>query len=241
MCHRPRPAIVTLVFLFSLLAWAMPAYALPGSSDQPADAFIPFQLKDDNTLVNSWPTLSIPATAVTTTTLEVEIVSSPWATLDSNDPTGNHGPVPHVFVVEAAITNIGPTTATDVVVELDYDDPANGWLLLTGEDDMRALATLAPGAVYHAYWFASYPTTIGASHTYSVTAGAANADPVTTSENVYENLDGNTVQTRATNSTGNSGIVEVSSNVRVGVSFAMTTTYGLGTKPQTAKDNSNVE
>jgi hypothetical protein len=88
--------------------------------------------------------------------------------------------------------------------------------------------------VYHVYWFASYPTTIGESHTYSVTAGAANADPVTTSENFFENPDDNTVKTRATNSTGNSGIVEVTSNVRVGVSFAMTTTYDLGTNPQTA-------
>jgi uncharacterized repeat protein (TIGR01451 family) len=212
----------------------MPAYALPGDSDQPADASIPIQLKVDNTPVNNWPNLSIPATAVTTTTLEVEIVSSPWATLDSNDPTGLQGPVPNVFVVEAAITNTGPATAMDVVIELDYDEPGNGWFLLTGEDDRRTLATLAPGAVYHAYWFVSYPTTIGASHTYSVIAGAANAEPVTTSDNVYGNPDGNTVKTRATNSTGNSGIVQVTSNVRVGVSFAMTATYNLGTNPQTA-------
>jgi uncharacterized repeat protein (TIGR01451 family) len=222
------------VFLFTFLAWALPAYALPGDSDQPADAFIPIQLKDNITLVNSRPALSLPATGVATATLEVEIVSSPWATLDSNDPTGIQGPVPKVFVVEAAITNTGTTTATDVVVELDFDDPANGWLLLTGEDSVRTLASLAPGTVYHVYWFASYPTTIGESHTYSVTAGAANADPVTTSENFFENPDDNTVKTRATNSTGNSGIVEVTSNVRVGVSFALTTTYDLGTNPQTA-------
>jgi hypothetical protein len=55
--------------------------------------------------------------APTDTTLEVQILSSPWATLDSNPKPGED--LPGVFVVEAAVTNTGLEAATGVTVTLD--------------------------------------------------------------------------------------------------------------------------
>jgi len=172
---------------------------------------------------------SAPLQQEVTTTLTVNIISSPWATLDSNNPSGVGEEVPQVFVVEAVITNTGLITATGVTVNLDYGDEPP-WELLEGEDPDR-ITDLAPDAAYHAYWFARYSTDIGASHQYTVTAEADNADPVATSDNYYENPDGNTVQTRSTLSTGNSGVIQANADVVVGVAFTVTIEYDLGTNP----------
>ncbi|MFN2289643.1 MAG: SdrD B-like domain-containing protein [Anaerolineae bacterium] len=168
----------------------------------------------------------------TPTTLELAIVSSPWATLDSNKPTGTGVEVPKVFVVEAVITNTGGAAATGLEVSLDYnEDPANNWVLLPGEDPVRGLDELAPGEAYHAYWFARYSLSFGATHEYTVTAQADNAAPVVTSDNYYENPDGATVKTRSALSTGNSGVTQVSADITVGVAFTVTVDYDLGTNP----------
>jgi uncharacterized repeat protein (TIGR01451 family) len=170
-----------------------------------------------------------------TTTLTVAILSSPWATLDHNDPGGSGGKdVPAVFVVEALIANSGDVTATDVIVDLDYSQgPGGSWNLLPGEDPQRTLDELAPGEVYVAYWLASYPATIGASYQYTVSADADNADPVATSDNWYENPEpGKTVKTRPTVGTGNSGVAGTSA--RVGATLAVSIRYDLGTNPQEA-------
>ena len=112
---------------------------------------------------------SIPAQQAGPTTLEVSIISSPYAILDHNDPSGTSETVPQAFVVEAVITNTGTTTATDLTVQLDYnEDPANNWVLLAGEYPGRTLDELAPDETYYAYWFARYSTVIGARHQYTV-------------------------------------------------------------------------
>ena len=166
--------------------------------------------------------------------LDVAIVSSPWATLDHNNPSGAGEAVPQVFVVEAVITNTGETTATDVRVSLDYgEDPLNNWILLPGEAPLRTVEELTPNSAYHAYWFARYSSVIGASHEYTVTAIADNADLVETSDNYFGNPEpGKTVKTRATLSTGNSGVSQVSADIVVGVAFTVTIVYDLGTDPE---------
>ena len=169
-----------------------------------------------------------------TTTLTVDIISSPWATLDSNDPDGSHGAVPQVFVVEAVVTNTGTISAAeDLRVVLDYnEDPENNWELLPGEIQLRTVDSLAPGEAYYAYWFATYTTTLDVGHQYTVTAWADNADPVATSDNYYGNPElGKTVKTRSTLSTGNSGVIQTSAEVIVGVAFTVTVKYDLGTNP----------
>ena len=166
------------------------------------------------------------------TTLTVSIISSPWATVDSNpNPPGDE--VPSVFVVEAVITNTGTISAAENLrVVLDYnEDPGNNWELVPGEIQARTVDSLAPGEAYYAYWFASYPVTPSLSHQYTVTAYADNASPVATSENFYENPGGKTVQTRDTLSTGSSGIIQTSAEVVVGVAFTVTVKYDLGTNP----------
>lgn len=123
------------------------------------------------------------------TTLEVSIVSSPYAILDHNDPSGLKKPVPNAYVVAAVVTNTGTITATDLVVALDYNDDATmNWTLLSGEDPDRVLDELAPTQAYHAYWFARYSTVIQSRHQYTVTARAQNASPVATSVNSYGGL-----------------------------------------------------
>ena len=63
------------------------------------------------------------------TTLDVDIISTPWAPVDSNGQPGQlDGRIPRVYVVEAAITNSGSTTATNVVINLDYN-PTGDWAL----------------------------------------------------------------------------------------------------------------
>ena len=172
-----------------------------------------------------------------TTTLSVSIISSPWATLDSNNPSGSGGEqVPRVFVVEAVITNTGSVTATNPLVTLDYDNPTRpAWRLQPGETPSRTPELIAPGAAHHAYWLAQYPAIIGESTRYTVTAQADQAEIVSTSNNSYGNPEpGMTVKTRSTVSTGNSGVTQVSANIVVGVAFTITVNYDLGTNPQDA-------
>jgi uncharacterized repeat protein (TIGR01451 family) len=168
------------------------------------------------------------------TTLAVSIVSSPWGVLDHNNPGGSGEDTPQVFVVEAAVTNTGVEAATDLAVNLDYDeDPVNNWILLPGEEPDRTSDELGPGETYHAYWFARYSSGIGASHQYTVTASADNASPVSTSENAYGELDpGETVRTKSFLSTGNSGLIQTSASVVVGVAFTVTLGYDLGNNPR---------
>jgi len=166
--------------------------------------------------------------------LQVAIVSSPWATLDNNYPPVSG---PQVFVVEAVITNTGSSVAEGLTVNLDYDHPTSpDWRLLEGEDAERSLDTpLAPGAAYHAYWFARYPLVWGATHQYTVTAYAINAPMVATSDNYYGNPEpGQTVKTRSTLSAGNSGVSQISADVVVGVAFTVSVTYDMGNNPQSA-------
>ena len=176
---------------------------------------------------------SLRAQQPASTTLEVDIVSSPWATLDNT----NVAIGPQVFVVEAVITNTGSTTpAEGLTVNLDYDHPTStDWRLLLGEAPERAIEELAPGAAYHAYWFARYPLSYEATHQYTVTASATNAASVSTCDNYYGNPElGQTVKTRSTLSTGSSGVSQVSVDVAVGIAFTVTVTYDLGSNPREA-------
>ena len=154
--------------------------------------------------------LNIEGGPLEETTLSVSILSSPRAILDSNDPGGDNGPVPQVFVVEGQVTNVGASPATNVIFTLDYnEDPANDWILLPGEDPERRIETLAPGAEYHAYWFARYALVPNSPHLYTISALADNAPLVSTSDNFYGNPQpGYTVETSSALSTGNSGIAE---------------------------------
>jgi uncharacterized repeat protein (TIGR01451 family) len=157
-------------------------------------------------------------------TLTVDIISSPWATVDHNENTFS-GNLPGIFVVEAVITNTGTAAATDVVVTLDYD-PSGDWILMAGEDPVRRLDELAVDEPYYAYWFARYPNyrysdipLIDRSHQYTVTAYAENASLGGTSD---------TVQVRSTQSTGNTGLTQTSAEIVVGVAFTITQVYDIG-------------
>jgi uncharacterized repeat protein (TIGR01451 family) len=167
------------------------------------------------------------------TSLSVDIVSSPWAPLDHNNPSGVGEEVPNVLIVEAAVTNTGAEIASDVNVLLDYnEDPGVGWVLLTGENPRRTIRELAPGETYHAYWFAGYSTNIGATHRYTVTAFADNADSVSTWNNYFgDPAQGATVQTQAYQSTGSSGARQYTMDTIVGVVFTITVNYDLGNNP----------
>ncbi len=177
--------------------------------------------------------LNIEGEPLADATLSVSILSSPWAILDSNDPHGDHGPVPQVFVVEGQVTNVGASPANNVVFTLDYnEDPSNDWLLLPGEDPERTIDSLAPGAEYHAYWFVRYALVPNSPHQYTISALADNAPLVSTSDNFYGNPQpGYTVKTIADLSTGNSGVAEIIGDIIVGVEFTVTVTYDLGTNP----------
>jgi uncharacterized repeat protein (TIGR01451 family) len=160
----------------------------------------------------------------------VDIISSPWAILDHNKPEERG---PHAFVVEAVITNTGSTTATNPIVTLDYNDPTNNWILLPGEDPGRTIDELAVGEAYHAYWFATYPTTIGLGHQYTVTASADNASPVVTSDNYYGNpAPDKTVQTIRALEGGTSRQLETVTDIVVGVAFTVTVEWSLGSNFQ---------
>jgi uncharacterized repeat protein (TIGR01451 family) len=226
---------LTLVALLAgLFVQAPPAHALSGvhDPDLAADHSLSYAATSGKIGADTGPGYAIPYQQVTTT-LDVDIISSPWATLDSNDPAGAGGEVPNVFVVQTVITNTGTVSATGVVITLDYEDPVNGWTLVTGEDPVRAVDELAPGTAYHAYWFARYPTTHGVSHQYTVTAEAENASLVATSENYYGGVlnPGETVRTRSTLSTGNSGAVQSVAEIIVGVEFVVIIDYDLGSNP----------
>ncbi|MGB3713685.1 MAG: hypothetical protein WA996_04570, partial [Candidatus Promineifilaceae bacterium] len=165
------------------------------------------------------------------TTMTLSILSTPWLVLDHNDPTGSSDTVPNVYVVQAAVTNTGFISATGVVVSVDYgDDP--DWTLLIGEDPDRAISSLAPSETYYAYWFATYTTTIGASHQYTVSVTADNAAEVSTSENHYETPEpGKTAKTEEFLSTANSGAIQTQADVVVGVTYVISVVYDLGNNP----------
>jgi len=169
-------------------------------------------------------------TPVNTTTLDVAIHSPPLAVRDSNKVDEG----PRIFVVHAVVTNTGHLTATDLSITLDYqDDPANGWVLVPGENAERAQDSLAPGEKRHSFWFASYPAGVGQSHQYQVTATAANATAVSTTENVFGNPEpGQTVATAGFLDTGNNGQIALQADLVVGVAFTMTVDYDLGNNPQ---------
>jgi uncharacterized repeat protein (TIGR01451 family) len=221
-----------VALLGGLFVPATPAFALSGSheGDLPADGSGSYTASTGEIGAGAGSGYSIPHQQ--TTTLEVDIISSPWATLDSNDPSGSGGEVPKVFVVEAAVRNTGDEPAIGLEVTLEYDDLANGWALLPGEDQLRTIDVLPSGGTYHAYWFASYPNTaFGAIHRYTVMAEADNTGQVTTSQNFYEPDPDWTVQTVEALSTGNSGAIQTSSEILVGVSFVISETYTLGSNP----------
>ncbi len=225
--HKGIIVLLVIQLIFSIFA--------PGLASTQASQLQNVQNRAENLshLVSSNQNLGKPLKSPQNTTLSVNILSAPWSVLDSNDPAGTSGETPKVFVVQAEVTNTGAETATDVIVTLDYDNPANNWILLAGEDPVRTIDQLAPDESYYAYWFARYPTIIGTTFQYSVTADAANADPVTTFDNFYGNpVPGSTVQTKSYISTGNSGVVQTSANVVVGVAFTVTVTYDLGSNPQ---------
>jgi hypothetical protein len=151
-----------------------------------------------------------------TTTLELAILSSPYAALDNNKP-GAKGPV--VFVVQAAVTNTGSITAEMVSLTLHYTG-TNGWQLLDGEDPVRGPRGLPGGAPpYHAYWFATYPATPGLNYTYTVTATAGNAASISKSATVH------TVDTRDVGATRTD---QWSSDVDAFVTITVTWKLGSG-------------
>jgi hypothetical protein len=150
-----------------------------------------------------------------TTTLELAILSSPYAALDNNKP-GAKGPV--VFVVQAAVTNTGSITAEMVSLTLHYTG-TNGWQLLDGEDGDRGKGTLPPDEPYHAYWFATYPAKPGLDYTYTVTATAGNAASIPMSATVH------TVDTRDVGATRTD---QWSSDVDAFVTITVTWKLGSG-------------
>jgi uncharacterized repeat protein (TIGR01451 family) len=173
--------------------------------------------------------------------LAVEIISSPYATVDQNGNTLS-GELPGVFVVEAVITNTGDATATNVEIELDYGDPSSGWVLYEGETTVRKPGDLASQEVYYAYWLARYPEdeddydppppVYSTTHQYTVTARADNiVSPVATAENFYEpNLDW-TVRITESLTTANSKLDETSFEIVVGAAFTVTQVYTTGSNP----------
>jgi uncharacterized repeat protein (TIGR01451 family) len=190
-----------------------------------AERFVSFDAKSGSTGSDAGSGYAIPYQLVTP--LEVDILSSPWATVDSNGQPGTtDGELPEVFVVHAVVTNTDTLPATDVVITLDFDSDSS-WSLLGEEDPIRIVDELAPGATYHAYWFARYPQTIGVSHDYTVTAALAGsaADPVSASA---------TVQTRESESTGNQSLTYATADVTVGVAFTVTVGFDLGQSPDDA-------
>jgi uncharacterized repeat protein (TIGR01451 family) len=203
----------------------------PPVSDQPIS---PFNLSVFNPELqsNDFPADSDGASQVAAlladTTLDVSILSSPWATVDSN-PSGIDDP--NVFVVQAVVTNTGTTPAIDVSLELDYPVVPGKWKLLEGESPLRTIDQLAPNETYYGYWFARYPSEDD-THQYTVKAYVDDVLIVSTSENFYMPDPAKTVTTRSTLSTGNSGITQVSSDTVVGILFEIIVNYDLGSNPQ---------
>jgi uncharacterized repeat protein (TIGR01451 family) len=223
-----------VALLGGLFVPATPAFALSGSheADPQADGPGSYSARTGEMGAGAGSGYSIPHQQATT--LEVAIISTPWAPVDHNGVPGTlDGDIPRVYVVEAAVRNAGSTTATDVVVTLTYN-PTGDWVLLAGEDPVRRVDELAPGETYYAYWFAGYPPShldLPGSHQYSVTASAANASEASTSQNSYEPDPGWTVQTRSTQSTGNSGVTQTIADIVVGVELSIIQDFDLGTNP----------
>jgi uncharacterized repeat protein (TIGR01451 family) len=223
-----------VALLGGLFVPATPAFALSGSHEGEPQAEGPgsYSARTGELGAGAGSGYAIPHQLATT--LEVAIISTPWAPVDHNGVAGTlDGDVPRVYVVEAAVKNAGSTTATDVVVTLDYN-PTGDWVLLTGEDPVRRVEALAPDETYYAYWFAGYPSShqdLPGSHQYMVTASAANASEASTSQNSYEPNPGWTVQTRSTQSTGNSGVTQTIADIVVGVELSIVQVYDLGTNP----------
>ena len=210
---------ITPIFaLLLLFLAASPAAAWPIEGEVPASEILEVQSNS----------------AAVAPTLTVSIISPRYVILDNNNPAGADGSAPRVYVVEAVITNTSGILAEDLLITLDYnDDPQVGWVLQTGADPQRTEDSLGPGETYNAYWFASYPSTPGLTHVYTVTAQATGFDPSSTSENYYGPPDnGGTVQTRTYLGTGNSGIVQVGAEIVVGVAYTITIDYDLGTNPR---------
>jgi uncharacterized repeat protein (TIGR01451 family) len=173
--------------------------------------------------VSQIPGESNPSAPLRAPTLAVEIVSSPYATVDHNGTTPS-GELPEVFVVEAVITNTG--AITDIAVHLDFN-PDDDWTLLGREDPDRIAEDLAPGSPYHAYWLVQYPhlpSDIGATHQYTVTAAPVDdpADSIAASA---------TVTTRGTIGPTNQEMTYASAEVVVGVAFTVTVGFDFGTNP----------
>src|SRR3990172_8600523 len=160
------------------------------------------------------------------TTFTLSILSTPFATTDSNSPLS--GPV--VWVVEAVITNTGSTTATAPVVDLDMN-PNERWFLLPGESPQRNLPPLAPGSNQAVYWFARRSNTVNDPHSYTVAVWANNANTVTQQLNAFPPFSP-TVQTQGTNSVGLTDQLNASANVQVGVAFTMSVDWDMGGNPQ---------
>lgn len=233
--------LIGVLTILALLALLIPAAVSAGANESAGAAAIPppglsvlqplgshaAQVTGPSSLFGS--VLQVPSS----TTLTVAIIGSPWAVLDHNDPGGAGGPAPGVFVVEAVITNTSAIPATDLIVNLDYDeDPLGDWVLLDGESPTRTIPSLAGSSSYHAYWFAQYPAIIGAGHQYTVTADAHNASPAITSDNYYGNPESNqTIQTRGFQGAGNSGVTRASHEATVGAIYTVTVDYDLGTNP----------
>ena len=174
-----------IVITLAVISQMLISYGAPVRVAAAQEATIEHALDVDHPILSTLPnttpgTGSIPLNnevgQIEDTTLSVSILSSPWAILDANDPQGIHGPVPQVLVVEGQVTNVGASPATNVVFTLDYnEDPANDWILLPGEDPERTIDSLAPGAEYHAYWFARYALVPNSPHQYTISALADNA------------------------------------------------------------------
>ncbi len=229
-------SIRTRLFFFlivQLLALLVAAAVVSAASHEPAQAEGSSLPRSSYLLPSALTMPSSPdiLQATEVTTLEVSILSSPWAILDHNTPATKG---PRVLIVEAVVNNTGETTATNPVVTLDYnEDPVNNWVLLEGEDPIRELPDLAAGGSYFVYWFATYPPTLNVSHQYAVTASADNADEYATSENVYRPT-ADTVQTRRALEGGSSRLLESTSEIVVGAAFTTTVEWSLGTHPAQA-------
>ncbi|MBN1640631.1 MAG: DUF11 domain-containing protein, partial [Anaerolineae bacterium] len=167
-----------------------------------------------------------------TTTLTVSIINTQRA-LYGDSPTKE---TPQVLLVHAVVTNTGTTTATWPQLSLDFgDDPTTGWVVMPGEYPTRtAPHDLARGETFHGYWFARYPTTTLSAHTFTVTADARNASPVSTSDNYFGNPGGgdDTIVTQAAQNTGSTGQIQASAEVVVGVAFTVSVDYALGQTPE---------
>jgi uncharacterized repeat protein (TIGR01451 family) len=226
-----------MLFLLPFWQQVASAHEAPGglAANSPAGGTSHLASQVDTLRTDSRSNPAAPLQQGAPTTLTVSILSSPYAILDNNDPTGAGGPVPNVFVVEAVVTNTGSAMATDVVVNLDYNPSViNNWVLVTGENPERSIQQLAPNEAYHVFWLARYSTVIGAIHQYTVTASAENAGLVSTSSNFYAPASDRTVTTVGALSSGNSGITQVSANIVVGVAFTISVRYDLGQNPNYA-------